>query len=96
MPNAPLVCARCKVAVTVSAEAKPKDVVSCPQCGESDTLENVKRSLAEQAQEYAARMMQKSLRDASRGSKFFKYSPGVIPQRNHRFVIQQLGESHGR
>jgi hypothetical protein len=84
----PVLCAHCKVQVKLPPDPKPEDKVSCPECGQSDTFENVKRSLGEQAQEYAAKMIQKSMGDAFLGSKNIKYTPGVIPHRTHRFVVK--------
>jgi hypothetical protein len=88
MSTKPMLCARCRIQVQVTPNPMPTDTVICPECGESDTFENVKRSLAEQAQEYFVKRMQSTLGDAFRGSQNIKYTPGTIPKRHHRFVIE--------
>jgi hypothetical protein len=88
MSNTPVLCGKCNVQVNIVPNPEPQDKVTCPQCGDSDTFENVKRSLGEQAQEFAARKIQETMRNVTRGSTAIKYTPGVIPQRTHRFVIQ--------
>jgi len=83
----PILCARCKVQVKVAPDPKPEDAVTCPSCGESDTFENVKRSLAQQAKEFVQRKLQKTMSDAFRGSSGIKYTPGVIEQHTHLFIV---------
>lgn len=88
MSDQPILCATCKVQAKLSIESDAQGTVLCPKCGNSDTLENVKRSLGLQAKEYAARTMQQSFRNAARGSKFLKFKPSVIPKQDHAFILQ--------
>jgi hypothetical protein len=74
--------------VKLPPDPKPEGKVPCSQCGDSDTFEHVKRSLGEQAQEFAARQIQKTLGDAFRGNKPVKYTPGIVPKRSHRFIVK--------
>ncbi|MFZ5680746.1 MAG: hypothetical protein EKK35_06345 [Bradyrhizobiaceae bacterium] len=83
MSTKPILCSKCETQVNIVPDPKPQDLVTCPVCGDSDTFENVKRSLGEQATEWA----QKKLRATFSGSKAWKYTEGVTLKRNHRFVV---------
>jgi hypothetical protein len=78
----PILCSKCKVQVQVVPDAKPDDKVTCPDCGDSDTFENVMRSLGDQAQEWAEQKLSASLKAAG-----WKMTPGNSPKRVHRFVV---------
>jgi anaerobic ribonucleoside-triphosphate reductase len=82
--NRPLLCAKCGVNVQVVPDPKPEDMVTCPQCGESDTFENVKRSLGQQAAEWA----QRKLAESFKGKSGFTYTEGPREKREHRFILQ--------
>lgn len=82
--NQPMLCAKCRVPVQVVPDPKPEDMVTCPQCGESDTFENVKRSLGQQAAEWA----QRKLADSFKGLKGFTYTEGHREKRHHRFIVE--------
>lgn len=83
----PVLCAVCRVPVQVSPSPKPDDTVTCPRCGVEDSHANVMKSIAEQGQEYLAHKLQEAMSNAARGSKYLKYTPGSIPKRTHRFVV---------
>ena len=88
----PVLCAKCRVPIKGPAKPDPDSVLSCPVCGESDTFDNIKGELAQQAKEHLAKHFQAAMGKAARGSKSLKYTPGAIPKRTYRFVVDL--ESH--
>jgi hypothetical protein len=84
----PILCARCNVAANGPSEPQSEDIFACPKCGASDTFENIKRSLGEQATEYFAREFQRTIGDAFRQSKNIDYTFGAIPQGTHNFIVR--------
>lgn len=88
MATKPLMCAKCEVAAEAPPKPQTNDMVVCPKCGFAETFENVQRSIAQQGEEYAARVMDKTLRGVASRTKGVTYTPGVIPKRNHDFIVQ--------
>jgi uncharacterized paraquat-inducible protein A len=39
----PILCGRCGIAVQVTASSRGEERVSCPRCGETDTLDDARR-----------------------------------------------------
>ncbi len=52
-------CAKCDVPLQGAAtDPQPTDMVSCPKCGVSDSLENVSREVGEYVEEKTAESME--------------------------------------
>lgn len=81
-----ILCASCKVGLEGPANAKNYDVVGCPRCGRSDTLQNVMGEVTKHAEEVTARGLQESMRRAFRGSQNVKFSGNSVPHRSYRFI----------
>lgn len=80
-------CGKCKVALKGPAEPEAQSVFACPVCGESDTYENVVRIAGEFFAEESARYLQEKARAVAAGSKFITFKGELIPQRQHRFIV---------
>ncbi|MEX0956965.1 MAG: hypothetical protein WDZ83_17340 [Rhizobiaceae bacterium] len=80
-------CGKCKVALQGPAQPEPESVFTCPECGESDTYENVVRIAGEFFHEQSARFLQEKARSVAAGSKFITFKGEPIPKRQHRFVV---------
>ena len=83
----PIKCACCNVVLEPRAKPDPQVVLFCPQCGISDTLENVQREAAEFAMEHMQKQFSLIAENAFRGTKNVELTGDVIPERAHRFVI---------
>jgi hypothetical protein len=88
MANKPILCAQCKVPAEGPPEPQASDMISCPNCGREETFEDFQRSLQQQGEEYAARVMNKTLSGIAARSSGIKYTPGVVPKRTHNFIVK--------
>ncbi len=70
-----ILCGRCRVAVEVSTASGCETSVRCPQCGESDTLEDARR---EAAQHTAHELLSTMLRNLRPGGPelYFRFVEG--------------------
>lgn len=82
-----VLCGGCKVSLQGPADAKPESIFSCPSCGRSDRLDNIRRIVGEFVRDETARYMQESTKRALRGSKMIKATYKPIPKRNYQFVV---------
>lgn len=81
-------CAKCNVPLQGSGvEPKAGDIISCPACGESDTLENVLSEVGEYMRDHFASKLATDFRKAARGSKFLKFREGHRPKKVYRFIV---------
>lgn len=81
-------CAKCDAPLQGNGvEPKPGDIISCPDCGESDTLENVLSEIGEYASDHFAGKLSADLRKIASGSKFLQFSEGNRPKKVYRFVV---------
>jgi len=80
-------CARCKCVLETLPDAKPEPRAACPQCGEGDTLENVRREVGEYIQEHISKTIHGALVDGVRGSKNLKVTSDFHPKGGHRFIV---------
>jgi hypothetical protein len=84
----PILCARCDVSTNGPSQPQSEDIFACPECGVSDTFENIKKSFGEQTTEYLLREFQKTIGDAFRQSKNIDYTFGAIPQGTHNLLVK--------
>lgn len=83
-----IICATCNVGMMPSSNPpKPDDISSCPECGVSDTYENVLEEAKAYAVEHAARQLQKKMKEVASGSRGVTYKPGRIETREYRFIV---------
>ncbi len=82
-----ILCGTCKVAVKGPANPEPKDVITCPSCGKSDSFENVMASVQAFVHEASSRYLNEALRETARGSKMLEFSGKPIPKGNHPFFV---------
>jgi hypothetical protein len=80
-------CATCKVALQGPSAPKPQDRFSCPKCGIGDSYENVMREVGNHAREQLADGLARSMRAATRGSKYVKFVEKPRAKRAHRFIV---------
>jgi len=80
-------CAACKVALQGPSVPKPQDRFSCPKCGVGDSYENVMREVGEHAQEQLADGLARSMRAATRGNKYVKFTEKPRAKHSHRFIV---------
>ena len=80
-------CGRCECTLEFVPDAQPEPRAACPQCGESDTLENIKREVGEYIKEQTAQALIKDIADGVRGSKYLKFKSNFRPNGGHRFIV---------
>lgn len=68
------------------ADPQPCDMVSCPCCGETDTLENAIREAGEHATQKMAESIRAMVKNSVRESDFIKVTSRDIPKKSYRFV----------
>jgi hypothetical protein len=77
----PILCGRCHVDIEHRVNPEGQTMVVCPNCGQSDTPENVAREAAEY-------LTDKTIREGMAG---FGNMPGITvtspPQREYRFIV---------
>lgn len=83
-------CGRCKVELEVVAN-DDGELGRCPQCGNSDTLDNIMRIVGDYALEHAAKGIDDIIGGMAKGNKAFKYTPNVRPKTPYRFIINMDG-----
>jgi hypothetical protein len=81
-----ILCGACRVPVKGPADGEAKNLFACPDCGRSDTRENVLAEVKAFVTELAERSLQESMRKAARGSKILQFEGKTIPKREYRFV----------
>lgn len=84
-PSHEVLCGRCKVPVEVLTDTDPQ-MVRCPDCGVTDTVDNALREAGEHATKVMERGLGKAFANAARGSKFVKLTSKPIPHRSYKFV----------
>lgn len=83
----PIKCGACDVPLKIPADAKGEDIVSCPSCGEGDTLDNVIAELGNYLSAASAEYLGKSLERSTRGNKHVKFTRKPVPRRSYRFTV---------
>jgi hypothetical protein len=61
--------------------------MACPSCGVGDTVDNVRREVAEFRKAFAQKRAQQAMRNATPSRKFLKFTPGPQVNHKHRFVV---------
>jgi hypothetical protein len=86
-------CAKCHIPIEGSEpEPQPHDILTCPSCGESDTLENVQREVGEYVASKASDALGDFLASAVRGNKYMTYEKGPREHRSYRFIVDYRPE----
>lgn len=80
-------CAPCQVPLQGPADPKSDDVFTCPNCGQSDTFENVLTEVQDYMADKVLEQTTRSLGSAFRGSKYVKVTATRSPKRSFRFMI---------
>ena len=84
MTNAhPVLCAKCRVSVEV------RDEVTCPNCGASDSIENVLRECFEQLSQEQIIFTMDAIFAESGGSPFIKAPESDASKRGYRFFFER-------
>ena len=84
----PVLCARCDVALKLSTDPNSDLMVSCPVCGESDSLDN---ALKESGEYFAHKFIRAALRGAASAQLdplTFKHGPEAY----YRFIRRQVDD----
>lgn len=81
-----ILCSACRVPIEGPADGKSDNMFACPDCGRSDTRENVLKEVKAFVTEMAQRSLQESMRKAARGSKMLQFKGKIIPKKSYRFV----------
>jgi hypothetical protein len=81
-----VLCGRCHVPVDKGTDAQGQDIVTCPSCGESDTVENASREAGEY---YTSKLVRDAFSGFGSGSSsdFLKITVTPPPQRHYRFIV---------
>ncbi|WP_072389584.1 hypothetical protein [Hyphomicrobium sp. CS1BSMeth3] len=80
-------CGMCKVPMQGPANAKGSDILTCPKCGQQDTLETVQAEVVDYARHWMAEQADEVMREATRGNKYLTYKPGARSTKRHRYVL---------
>ena len=80
-------CAKCNLELEGPADPKPEDIVSCPGCGVSDTLENVTSEVGKYVAEKMAESISATISDTFRGDEFIKITSDYRSKGSHRFIV---------
>ncbi len=81
-----ILCGACRVPIKGPADGKAENVFTCPECGRSDTRENVLKEVKAFVTEMAERHLQESMRKAARSSKMLQFKGKPIPKKSYRFI----------
>jgi hypothetical protein len=82
-----ILCGSCRIPVEGPTDPSVQDTFSCPSCGKADTFDNVMASARAFSVEFAANLLQESIRKATRGSKIIKATLHPIQKGNYPFVV---------
>lgn len=85
-----VVCGTCQVDPEIVANADGNDEAVCPGCGQSDKLEDATRIAGEHYVEGVKAMLNKTMRDAARGSKIIKFKPGAPLRTDFRWHAAEV------
>jgi len=80
-------CGRCDIPIQGPADAKDEDRFSCPQCGTSDTLKNIKAEVAQSAEDQMASHFDNAFAKIARASKALTYKSGSRVKQTRRFIV---------
>ncbi len=81
-----ILCGSCRVPIEGPADGKDDSVFACPNCGRSDTRENVLKEVESFVTELVQRSLQGTMRKAARGSKMLQFEGKPIPKKVYRFI----------
>lgn len=84
----PILCTRCNVAIESRSNPNGEKIGFCPSCGESNTLENIKREAMESVAYFVEKKMHDMLSDTVRGSGALTLTPNHFTERSFRFIVQ--------
>ncbi|MBL4692637.1 MAG: hypothetical protein JKY92_04840 [Magnetovibrio sp.] len=81
-------CATCNIALAPpSNDPQPHEIVSCPECGVSDTYENIIQEVKEYATEQAGDKLSSMLESTAKKSKIMSFKKERRPKKNYRFIV---------
>jgi hypothetical protein len=80
-------CNQCRAPLKGPAEPDADSVFACPVCGESDTFDNVRRSIVEFFRESAA----DELDDTARNTEPITFNETPRPEGDYRFIAWDDG-----
>jgi hypothetical protein len=78
-----LMCARCRVGLKCCGDSDSDAVVTCPICGESDTLEN---AIRESTEHFVDEQVHQMLGNTLRVGGAIQYIPNQRADRIYRFI----------
>ena len=82
MADRPGKCSSCDIAAQVVLEGSTPQKVVCPQCGMSESYEDVQQSVSHQALAHGSKELGKAFSDIAKGNRNIRYEPGSV--RSHR------------
>lgn len=74
-------CAKCDAPLQATTELEPDTMMSCPVCGQGDTVENVRREIRDYVGQETARHLNRPLREFAARNKNFKFTEHPRPPR---------------
>lgn len=80
-------CGNCKVPMQGPVDANESDIMTCPKCGQQDTLATVRAEVVDYARHRMAEQMNATMKEATRGNKYLSYKPGARSTKRHRYVL---------
>jgi hypothetical protein len=86
-----ILCGTCKSATKSVSDPQAEDQVTCTGCGKHDTFENVMGSVKEYIGHRAAQSISNSLRSATRGSKYVKFTSKAPQHRSFPWITSDMG-----
>lgn len=84
--NLVIACGLCQTPLQGPADPKPDDILTCPNCGNSDKVEAVTAEVGEFLKEQTAKAFQAVGRKAFGSSRNITIREHPIPERSYRFI----------
>lgn len=84
-------CARCRWSLRGPPKPKPHDRLTCPRCGNGDTLKNIMAEARRYVEEQEAHEYYSQLVKAGRSSQHLEVIEKSAANRTFRFIVVRRG-----
>jgi hypothetical protein len=85
-----ILCGSCRADIEGPKDFTNESVFRCPECGQSDTYENIVKEAQAYFEDAVAKHFDKTLSKIARGSSAMTYTGSNRPTRSYRFILDPL------
>lgn len=85
-----IICAKCRTDLTGPEARTNEAIYSCSSCGQSAPYAEIMEDVKAYATELAQQRINAQLADIARNSNGMTFTPGSMPDRNYRFILDGL------